>query len=264
MNKNKRKRSLPQPTHYPAPLPGPPRARFPSLGLPAAHSNSVGLAPHPHLLGLLRPSPPPPRGPAPCIPGLGSQLPQPARGPALPPPLAQSRSRVALRAGTLARAAAQAVFPPRPTPLRWPARVLVVWPAQLPRAPQPCAPSRSSVRRPRSPCSCRRRRACGRGWDARMRVVHWPAGPGARPSRGLFQAFPCIFQKLPPPRRACPRPRAETALRMLNALTERPWRLGYNTHFVIARNNTNRENNFSVCEFNLCASSHVYTLGINK
>ena len=34
-----------------------------------------------------------------------------------------------------------------------------------------------------------------------------------------------------------------------------------NTHFVIARNNTNRENNFSLCEFDLCASSHVYILG---
>jgi hypothetical protein len=71
MNKNKRKRSLPQPTHYPAPLPGPPRARFPSLGLPAAHSNSAGLAPHPRLLGLLWPSAwrprssAHPRGPAP-------------------------------------------------------------------------------------------------------------------------------------------------------------------------------------------------------
>ena len=30
---------------------------------------------------------------------------------------------------------------------------------------------------------------------------------------------------------------------------------------MIARNNTNRENNFSLCEFDLCASSHVYILG---
>jgi hypothetical protein len=91
MKKNKRKRSLPQPTHGPALLPSSPRARFPSLGLPAAHSNSAGPAPHPCLLGLLRPSarhprsPAHPRGPAPRIPGRGSQLPQPACGPTLPP-----------------------------------------------------------------------------------------------------------------------------------------------------------------------------------
>jgi hypothetical protein len=33
-----------------------------------------------------------------------------------------------------------------------------------------------------------------------------------------------------------------------------------NTHFVIARNNTNRENNFSLCEFDLYASSYVNTM----
>jgi hypothetical protein len=37
-----------------------------------------------------------------------------------------------------------------------------------------------------------------------------------------------------------------------------------NTHFVIARNNTNRENNFSLCEFNLYASFHVNTIFKNK
>jgi hypothetical protein len=113
-----------------------------------------------------------------------SAHPVPSRGsPPFPPLLGQWPTHLA-RAAPLPPAQPAPPRPTpraRPTPLRWPARVLVAWPAQLPHAPQPCVPSQSSVRRPRSPCSCRRRRACGRGWDARMRVVHWPTGPGTRP-----------------------------------------------------------------------------------
>jgi hypothetical protein len=37
-----------------------------------------------------------------------------------------------------------------------------------------------------------------------------------------------------------------------------------NTHFVIARNNTNRENIFSLCEFDHHASSYVNTMPKNN